>query len=124
MGRLVDLALVTLAIDSACTVRYGQEVTNVIKSAVWGLPSPPFVPSPKPSEAASQKREAFNGVFVQGQALTESLDKLAKWMPDAETDDVIELQRMANGVSNKVDQFVSLRCDCLQKQIQSIRRLT
>ena len=119
MGRLVDLTNVMWAIDSATTLRYGASCRETVQDAVRDVPSPPFVPSP--SEAASQKRAAFNGVFAQGQALTESLEKLAKWMEDAETDDIVELQRIAKRVSEKVNQVVGLKENRLMKQLQSIR---
>ena len=120
MGRLVDLTNVMLALDNASKVRFGAHVTSVMQNAVRDLPSPPFVPSPNPSEAASQKRAAFQDVFAQGEDLIESMDKLAKWMKDAETDDIVELQRIAKRVSSKVDQLAGLKGDHLRKQYNTV----
>lgn len=113
MGRLVDLANVMLALDSACTVRFGAHVTQVMQNAVRDLPSP--------SEATTARRTAINRVMNHADDLTSSLDEVQKWAEGADVTEIVSLQQMAKLVSDKVELLANAKDNLLMKQLQSIR---
>ena len=94
-------------------MQWGLACTDAVQAAVRSLPRDGRQPS-------QIKAAAFRDVFAQIEDLIESMDKLAKWMRDAETDDIVELQRVAKRVSEKVRNLVGLKGDHLMKQYNSI----
>ena len=116
MGMFVDVDHVTTAIDETGK-NWGIAKTDALKDAVQKLPV--FVPGHR-TEANAARQLAFDRVRHDAEQLDESLDELARWMKDAEPDDIVELQRMAKVVSKKVNDIVGLRADHLRKQYNSI----
>ena len=113
--RLEDVISV---IDKTISRQWGTACTDAVQTAIKSLPSNV---SSQESEASLEKNAAFQRVFAQSEDLFLTMDSLARWMKDAERDDIVELLRISKHMSAKTRQLAELNVSHLSEQLKSIR---